>query len=101
MTLLGYIHLTFGNGEFIFWIIVVPCIYIYNKWKPFKLTGDLDLYIKKRWNTYLESQKSCPNCKKVVKADELENGKCKYCKDIETIEVEEYYKKYPEKLEEK
>ncbi len=52
--------------------------------------------------SFLEDfENSCLNCKRVVKADELENGKCKYCKDIETIEVEEYYKKYPEELEEK
>ncbi len=43
----------------------------------------------------------CPKCKKVFNYNELENGKCKYCKDVETIEIEEYYKKYPKELEEK
>ncbi len=43
----------------------------------------------------------CPRCKEVFNYNELEKGKCKYCKDIETIELEEYYKKYPEELEEK
>ncbi len=42
----------------------------------------------------------CPRCKESFNYNELENGKCKYCKDIETIELEEYYKKYPEELKE-
>ncbi len=79
--LLGYIHITLGNSQFIFWLIIVPSIYIYNKYKPFKLTGNLDLYIKKKWNDYFDNQKNCPNCDKVVSKEELtSDGKCKYCK---------------------
>ncbi len=48
-----------------------------------------------------EKYTKCPRCKEVFNYNELEKEKCKYCKDIETIEVEEYYKKYPEELEEK
>lgn len=82
MRLLGYIHLTFGDSEFIFWLIIVPSIYIYDKYKPFKLTGNLDLKIKRFFNSYFESQKSCPSCDRVVKASELtQDGKCIYCKE--------------------
>ena len=57
-------------------------MYLYHKYKPFKLTGDLDLKIKRFFNSYFESQKSCPNCDRVVKASELTpDGKCIYCKD--------------------
>lgn len=78
------INLTFGDKEFLTFFILVPCFYLYHKYKPFKLTGNLDLQIKKIFNSYLESQKSCPNCDKVVKANELtENEKCIYCKDFE------------------
>ncbi len=35
----------------------------------------------------------CPKCKEVFNYKELKEGKCKYCEDIETIEIEEYYKK--------
>ncbi len=48
-----------------------------------------------------EKFNKCPKCKKVFNYNELEDGKCKYCKDVETIEIEEYYKKYPKELEEK
>ncbi len=42
----------------------------------------------------------CPKCKESFNYSELEKGKCKYCKDVDTIDIEEYYKKYPEELEE-
>ncbi len=41
----------------------------------------------------------CPKCKESFNYSELEKGKCKYCKDVDTIDIEEYYKKYPEELE--
>lgn len=43
----------------------------------------------------------CPNCKEVFNYNELINGKCKNCKDVDTIDLDEYFKKYPEELEEK
>ncbi len=90
------IKLTFGNREFLTYFISIPCILIYDKYKPFKLTGNLDLYIKKKWNNYLESQKTCPNCEKVVSKEELtSNGKCKYCDDVDVKDLE----KYPNKKE--
>ncbi len=61
------------------------------------LSKNEKIFIKKK---VVEFSK-CPKCKEVFNYNELEKGKCKYCKDIETIELEEYYKKYPEELEEK
>jgi uncharacterized membrane protein len=43
----------------------------------------------------------CPNCKEAFLYSELDNGKCKYCEDIDTIDTEEYYKDNPEKDEDK
>ena len=43
----------------------------------------------------------CPNCKEVFNYNELTNGKCKKCKDVDTIDLDEYFEKYPEELEEK
>ncbi len=57
------------------------------------------LWIKNKKKYKIEYSK-CPKCKEVFNYNELEKGKCKYCKDIETIELEEYYKKYPEELKE-
>lgn len=36
----------------------------------------------------------CPNCKETFTYEDLENGKCIHCKDVDTIDIEEYYKKY-------
>jgi hypothetical protein len=43
----------------------------------------------------------CPNCKEVFNYNELINGKCKNCKDVDTIDLDEYFEKYPEELEKK
>lgn len=43
----------------------------------------------------------CPNCKEVFNYNELKDGKCKNCKDVKTVDLEEYFKKYPEELEDK
>ena len=68
--------------KYLVYVLIIPCILLYDKYKPFKLTGDLDLRIKKIFDSYFESQKSCPNCDRVVKADELtQDGKCVYCKE--------------------
>lgn len=34
----------------------------------------------------------CPKCKESYAYGELTNGKCKKCKNIDTIDIEEYYK---------
>ncbi len=58
------------------------------------------MYIGYKSKEKQEKYSKCPRCKESFNYNELENGKCKYCKDIETIELEEYYKKYPEELKE-
>jgi len=40
----------------------------------------------------------CPNCKTSYTYSDLKDGICPKC-DIKTIEIEEYYKKYPGELE--
>ena len=45
-----------------------------------------------------EKVSKCPNCKESFDYAELKNGKCKYCDETDTIEIDEYYKKYPEEL---
>lgn len=41
----------------------------------------------------------CPNCKETFNYDDLKKGKCPYCKDVDTVDIEQYYKEHPEKLE--
>jgi len=43
----------------------------------------------------------CPNCKETFNYDELKNGKCKYCEDVDTVDIEQYYKDNPEEKDEK
>lgn len=75
-----YNDFSYGDRLHIHLLIFIPLGYIYHKYKPFKLTGDLDLRIKKIFDSYFESQKTCPNCDRVVKASELtSDGKCVYC----------------------
>jgi hypothetical protein len=86
LDLFDYIQMTDGDRFFLIFIVNAFCMYIYHKYKPFKLTGDLDLKIKRFFNSYFESQKSCPNCDRVVKASELTpDGKCIYCKEEKNI----------------
>jgi hypothetical protein len=35
----------------------------------------------------------CPNCEESFIYKELNDGKCKYCDDIDTVDIKEYYKK--------
>lgn len=39
----------------------------------------------------------CPKCKKSYSYPELKDGMCPTC-NVKTIEMEEYFKKYPEEL---
>ena len=41
----------------------------------------------------------CPKCEETFNYDELEDGKCKYCEDVDTIDMEDYYKEQREKKE--
>jgi hypothetical protein len=40
----------------------------------------------------------CPNCKEVFNYNELKDGKCKNCKDVDTVDLDEYFKQYPDEL---
>ncbi|WP_419774193.1 hypothetical protein [Halarcobacter sp.] len=41
----------------------------------------------------------CPNCKETFNYDDLKKGKCPYCKDVDTVDIEQYYKDNPEEKE--
>jgi hypothetical protein len=34
----------------------------------------------------------CPKCKESFNYNDLKNGKCLYCENIDTLDIEEYYK---------
>ncbi len=53
----------------------------------------LYIFFKIKRTSIKEKYTKCPKCKEVFNYQELKKGKCKYCEDIETIEIEEYYKK--------
>ncbi|RBQ27766.1 MULTISPECIES: hypothetical protein [Arcobacteraceae] len=71
----------------------IPLFYLYIEWRPFKLTGNLDLYLKEKWDNYLDSQKTCLNCNKVVKSSEIKNGICKSCRDLDNKNSKFGYKR--------
>ncbi len=48
-----------------------------------------------------EKYTKCPKCKEVFNYKELINGKCKNCKDVDTVDLDEYFEKYPDELKEK
>lgn len=37
----------------------------------------------------------CPNCKQTYNYKDLKDGKCLTCKDVDTIDIEQYYKENP------
>ncbi len=80
-----------GISIFIFSILIVIILYLFIKYIEPKEN-------KKKNEKVLFSK--CPRCREVFNYNELEEGKCKYCKDMQTMELEEYYKKYPEELKE-
>jgi len=76
----------------------------------FKVVGVLiiliGLYILLKINTKNKNMEKthdsytiCPKCKETFNYTELENGKCKYCKDIDTVDIEQYYKDNSEEKE--
>lgn len=64
-------------------------------------SGFICIYIARRLKEKEEKISKCPKCKETFNYNELEDGKCKYCKDIDTIDIDEYYEKFPEELENK
>ncbi|MEJ2528404.1 MAG: hypothetical protein P8Y49_10135, partial [Sulfurovaceae bacterium] len=49
-------------------------------------------------NTPNHPTTKCPKCKEVFDYKDTLNGKCPHCKDVDTVDIKEYYKKYPEEL---
>lgn len=45
-----------------------------------------------------EKHTICPNCKETFNYNELKDGKCKYCEDVDTIDTQKYYKEHPEEI---
>jgi len=70
---------------------------IYHKYRPFKLTGDLDLYLKEKFDNYFNSQQTCMNCGKVVKSSEIKNGICNNCKVLDNKSSNGGYKRNNQK----
>ena len=38
----------------------------------------------------------CPKCKEVFSYKDTIEGKCPYCQDVDTIDIKEYYKMFPD-----
>ncbi len=55
------------------------------------------IYFRTNWEG---SYKKCPKCKETFNYKDTVNGKCPNCKDVDTIELQEYYKKFPEEKRE-
>lgn len=72
--------------EMIVFFLIGIILFIYTKY----------FYLEKK-----EKYSKCPNCKEVFNSKELNNEKCKNCEDVKTIELDEYFRKYPEELEDK
>lgn len=64
-------------------------------------SGIIFLYLAFKIKEPKEKITKCPKCKEVFNYNELIDGKCKYCKDVDTIDIEEYFKQYPNELEDK
>lgn len=65
-------------------LIIIICIY---------------MLLKLKKSNNITKYTICPKCKETFNYDELKDGRCKYCEDIDTIDVEEYYKEQREKEE--
>jgi len=69
----------------------------------FVLLGLFIIYKTMKMNTHKDTCTNiefskCPKCKKSYTYSDLKDGLCPTC-NIKTVETEEYYKKYPEELE--
>jgi hypothetical protein len=52
----------------------------------------IDLIINYKYiKSYEEKYTICPKCKESFNYNDLKNGKCLYCENIDTIDIEEYY----------
>ncbi len=74
--------------------ISIILVSLYMLYLSIKNKGDK----KNNSDKFIEYSK-CPKCKRTFNYQDLNNGQCYKCKNIDTIDIEEYYKKYPEELE--
>ncbi|QOG12452.1 hypothetical protein [Arcobacter sp. FWKO B] len=65
------------------------------------LVGIILFYIGYKRQEDKEKISKCPTCKEIFNHHELENGKCPYCKDVDMVDIEEYYKQYPKERDDK
>lgn len=72
--------------EIILFLLIGIILFIYTKY----------FYLEKK-----EKYTKCPKCKEVFNYNELKDGKCKNCKEIDTIDLDKYFEKYPNELKEK
>lgn len=79
----GWVNISFLGSIYLIIVGIILCIYAY--------------YKKEKEEKFSK----CPKCKETFNYNELEDGKCKYCKDIDTIDIDEYFKSFPEELENK
>jgi hypothetical protein len=56
------------------------------------ILGFLWLYSSYKLKQKKEYFTICPKCKESFNYNDLKNGKCLYCENIDTIDIEEYYK---------
>lgn len=55
------------------------------------------IFYKSSWKTTFTK---CPKCKETFSYKDILNGKCPHCKDVDTIELKEYYEKFPDEKKE-
>ena len=65
------------------------------------LIGFIFLCIGYRSKEKEKKYSKCPKCKETFTYAELEKGKCRYCKDTDTVDIDKYFKIYPDELNDK
>ena len=83
--------LPYKNGD----IKLTNYYIIYSLGIIFLLFGLYFLYLFFTYKQVKHKYTICPNCKETFDYKDLDNGKCKYCDDIDTIDIEQYYKDNP------
>jgi len=74
----GWVNISIYNSFYLIVVGIILCLYGYYKREK------------------EEKFSKCPKCKETFTYSELENGKCKYCKDTDTVDIDKYFEKYPD-----
>ena len=87
----GWEHHSMEDGFLRIFIsmVLILIMFVYSKFIEPKLAskkGIIKIHFSK-----------CPKCKENFTYSELNNGKCKYCEEVDTIDMDEYYEKFPDK----